>query len=193
MCESHISFDGYSYILSGFVRPTCLSYGCLTPLLYEESFQYPGSVHADGKQVFVFDELMRVLDRSRWGSGQRSKRNHKLDAPPPIHQNNSFYITNVTFFPPSSPSLLDVCLVQMSFGVTVEICMFVASVVDINNQFIWPGGVLKQNSAAYLSNWASFEKGPNRHESLTSGELDLPSLLSDVNSLRNRIKRYPVG
>lgn len=40
-CESPISppsFDWYSYILTGFVRPTYLSYGWLTLLLSEELF-----------------------------------------------------------------------------------------------------------------------------------------------------------
>lgn len=93
-------------------------------------------------------------------SGAKEIQNKtQIRCPPPFHRNYSFYFTIFTLYSTISPSLLGVCLLRMSFGLIVEICIFVPSVVDINNNFIWPGGVLKQNSAAYLSNWASFEKG----------------------------------
>lgn len=139
-CESTISppsFDWYSCILTGFVKPTCLSYGWLTLLLYEELFQYPGSVHSNGKHVFIFDELMRALDRSWWGPDQQSKRSPKQNTnwmPPP----HPFLFHHLLHLPLSLPSLSPWCLCMKVFCVwlyDVELCMFAASDVDINNSF----------------------------------------------------------
>lgn len=115
-CESTISppsFDWYSCILTGFVKPTCLSYGWLTLLLYEELFQYPGSVHSNGKHIFIFDELMRALDRSWWGPDQQSKRNPKQNTnwmPPPTHSSSITFFT----FPSLSPLSLSLMSVHES-------------------------------------------------------------------------------
>lgn len=139
---------------------------------------------------WTYEGSWQVLVGTRPAEQKKSKTKHKLDAPP--HSSSTTFFT----FPSLSLSLSPWCLCMKVFCVWlyVELCMFVASDVDINNSFSltnmmwsrWAGNLfIKHFNDAFLQSAMCliyvarhYLRGENGYKSLMPGEPDLSSLPS---------------